>query len=131
MTTNFDTNIARAKAKGWKEGVRRMRMEKRMASGLVKACLARGYRITVNNGEDVPIRKSKSYRAVMDALWQTDEEHLYIYDDADTRQGWFFLVFGNDGWDLVADYSDNDACNEVWKTVLSPLSDKLCMEAVG
>ena len=40
---SFDQSIARALEKGWKEGARRMRMEKRMASGLIKACLSRGF----------------------------------------------------------------------------------------
>ena len=123
--TNFDDSIASAIAKGWKEGAQRMRLEKRMASALVTACLSRGYSITVDNGEDRPIKKSHSYTAVMNELWQTDEERVFIYDGFGKRCGVFFLVYGNDGYDLVADYSDNDICNAIWSEVLSPLADRL------
>jgi hypothetical protein len=127
----FNTAIDRAVAKGWPEGAKRMRMEKRMASGLVKACLNLGFAITIDNGEDKPVVKSTSYRKIMDNLWQCDEEHVLIYDEKGKCFGWFYLVFGNDGWDLVADYSANDTCDMIWNETLGPLSDKLCMEAVG
>lgn len=125
----FTDSIASAKAKGWKEGAKRMEMERRMASALVRACLARGYRISVHNGEELAIRGSKVYRAVMDALWQTDEETVHIYGPDGKRAGSFFLVYGNDGYDLIADHTDNEACRAIWDEVISPLSDKLCLNA--
>ncbi len=127
----FNDAIARATAKGWTAGAKRMRMEKRMASGLVKACLARGFAITIDNGEDKPVVKGTGYREIMDNLWQTDEESILIYDTEGVCRGWFFLVYGNDGWDLVADFTANKVCDAIWNEVLQPLSDKLCMEAVG
>src|SRR5580765_6314792 len=120
MTTNFDSYMDAAIAKGHRDLAKRMKQEKRMASGLILACLARGYRITVDNGEDKPIVLSKSYKAVMAELWQTDEEHVLIYDAEGKRQGWFFLVYGNDGWDLISDFADNAACRAIWDEVIKP-----------
>ena len=120
----FTDAIARAEAKGWKEGAKRMKGERQMAGALVRECLKQGYLISVNNGEDWPIRRSRSYRAVMDALWQTDEEGVCIYDADGRPKGHFFLVYGNSGAELVCDYSDNDACNAVYDA-LRPLMDRL------
>lgn len=125
--SNFSAAIAKAKASGWQEGAKRMEKERRMASALVRACFDRGYMVSVHNGEDWAIRKSSSYRAVMDALWQTDEEHVVIFDLASgKRAGAFFLVYGNDGYDLIADCAANEACDAIWNEVIQPLSDKLC-----
>lgn len=125
--TNFDTYIARAEEKGHADLAKRMKQEKRMASALVRACLARGYSITVDNGEDKPIEKSISYKAVMAELWQTDEEHVYIYSAGKSGKcfGCFFLVYGNSGPELVADFSDTLACNAIWDEVLSPLASRM------
>lgn len=125
----FTDAIAAAKAKDWAEGAKRMEMERRMASALVKAILDRGYTVSVDNGEDWAISRSRSYRAVMDALWQTDEEYVLAYSADGKRAGTFFLVYGNDGYDLIADFTDNDVCRAIWDEVLSPLSDKLCLNA--
>lgn len=125
MTTAFDTSIARHLEKGNKQMVRRIRMEKRMASGLVRACLKRGYAVTIDNGEDKPIEKSKDYRAIMKELWATDEEHVLIYDDKGKYLGWFFLVYGNDGYDLIADYSANEVCDELYNTDIEPLANRV------
>ena len=47
----------------------------------------------------------------MNVLWQTDEETVYIHDRAGKVMGWFYLVYGNDGYDLISDFSDNAASN--------------------
>jgi hypothetical protein len=83
--------------------------------------------VSVHNGEEWAIRKSRNYRDVMNALWQCDEEHVVAHRADGLKAGVFFLVYGNDGWDLVADYSDNAYCREIWDEVLSPLSDRLCL----
>jgi len=126
MTENsFNHGIKRALEKGWTAGARRMELERRMASALVKACLRRGFSVTIDNGEDKPIKKSRNYRAIMNEMWQTDEEHVVIFDAEGKRRGWFFLVYGNDGYDLVADYGITEATDAIWNEVISPLADKM------
>jgi hypothetical protein len=125
MINSFDDAIERALNRGHKDLARRLRMEKRMATGLVKACLDLGFSISINNGEDWEIRKSTNSRKIMAAMFTTDEEYLVIHDEADKKRGWFFLVYGNDGWDLISDYSANDTCDMIWNETLSPLSDKV------
>lgn len=125
MTNAFTTNIINAKLGGWTEGAKRMEMERRMASALVRAILARGCMVSVHNGEDWACRKVRSYRTAMDALWQTDEESVLAFNADGKREGTFWLVYGNDGYDLIADHTDNAFCNAIWDEVISPLADKL------
>jgi len=123
--SNFDAYIKEARAKGSMKLAKRMRDEKIAASGLVKAILKAGYMISIDNGEDWPVKKSRSYREVMDNLWACDEEKLLLRDMVSGEKiGWFYLVFGNSGAELVCDYSDNDACNAVYDA-LRPLIERL------
>jgi hypothetical protein len=123
--TNFNSYIDRAIERGHTDLAKRMRQEKRMASALVRACIDRGFYVSVHNGEDWAIRKSREYQKIMGELWQTDEEHLYIHDADSKLKGSFFLVYGNSGAELIADYTDNEACNAIWNEVIRPLADRM------
>jgi hypothetical protein len=122
---SFDTAIKNAVAKGWPEGARRMRMEKRVASALVKGLLGLGYTVTIDNGEDKPVEKGTRYTQIMNELWQTDEEHVLFHDGTGKTRGWFFLVYGNDGYDLISDYSANDATEYVYREKVEPVINRL------
>jgi hypothetical protein len=81
----------------------RIKLEKRIVRKLVKALLASGYELTVNNGGDEnEIPWTSSFKAVTDALFATDSEHLLTRKDG--RQSFVYLVYGNDGYDAVVDY---------------------------
>jgi hypothetical protein len=61
----------------------------------------------------------------MNQMWQTDEEYVEIFDGLGKQHGWFFLVYGNSGWDLVSDYSVGTVTDAIWNKVISPLADKM------
>lgn len=69
----------------------------------------RGYTISVFDGEDYPIRYSGDVDAIMAEIGACDEEHLVFrrtgVDGERPKVGSAFLVYGNDGWDVIADYS--------------------------
>jgi hypothetical protein len=125
MTIAIDRYIAQALEKGETKLARRLRNEKRMASALVRACLTRGYTVSLHNGEDWEISHSRNYRELMAALFSTDEETVVIRETDGRKVGWFFLVYGNSGYDVVSDYADNEACNEIWHGVILPLADRM------
>lgn len=83
---------------------KRIKVERRVISAFVKEVLRNRLAITVDNGEDKPVEKSTSYRAIMAAIMATDEEHLRVFDPAGRHVGSAFMVYGNDGWDVIADY---------------------------
>lgn len=41
------------------------------------------------------------------ALFNRDDAMLNVYQVRGSFKGWIKLVFGNDGWDLISDYSAN------------------------
>lgn len=90
--------------------------ERRVARRLVTAALAAGYSVSVNDGVETTVRRSARAREIIDALATTSEDILTIHDTAGARAGTFWLIYGNDrsGEELIADYTDNDACNALY-----------------
>ena len=90
------------------------------ARKLVRNILSRGHRISVSDGEDWPVRGTRSEDAVMNALDACDVEYLFVVDaDVDRPLGSFMLVYGNDpeGDELVADHSDTGLLSAIWNEV--------------
>ncbi len=77
-----------------------------------------GYAISIHDGEGFAIRRSRDVEAVMRHIMSTDEDRLIVYapgEDASkpwgNADGWrrigtLLLVYGNDGWDVMADSSE-------------------------
>jgi hypothetical protein len=81
----------------------RIELEKRIARKVVRALLAAGYEITVNNGgDDDEIPYSSDFAQIIGAMFATDEECLRTCKD--DHYSFVRFVYGNDGWDVVNDY---------------------------
>lgn len=91
----------------------RKRIEREVIRAFVNQATAAGFLITVDNGEDCPVKMSRDVTAIMAGIMQTDEETLRLYhgteDGHPTSQqiGWVYLVYGNDGWDVICNYTTN------------------------
>jgi hypothetical protein len=75
---------------------------------IVKVALAKGYSLTVDYGmDDDGITKSRDEAAINEALHACDDEVLHFYSAEGKRLGWIKFVYGECGWDVCCDYSDN------------------------
>ena len=84
----------------------RHRHERAIAERLVTDAIAQGYQVSVNDGEAWVVKRSTDSKAIMAALFSTDEDYIRIRKDGEeTSVGTFTLVYGNDGWDVIADWS--------------------------
>ena len=88
----------------------RQRIEQTIALVAAQALLDAGYLLGVNNGEEITIHHSRDIAKIQAALFTTDEDYLYVYvkgtNPKDTRPDyWVRFVYGNDGWDVISDYS--------------------------
>jgi hypothetical protein len=83
----------------------RLRMERRIVRKIAQAMLAAGYSVTVNDGEELALVRSRKLSEIMEACFSVDEEHLIAYRADGSRVGFVFLVYGNSGFDVVNDYS--------------------------
>lgn len=93
--------------------------ERFYARKLVRNLLSRGLHLSVNDGEETTVRKSRKESEILEALATTELDFITAHDDNWSRVGTFLLVWGNEesGECLIADHSDNDTCNAVWREV--------------
>lgn len=79
----------------------RAKVELRVVHHFIKAAHKAGY--TMSSDEH---KKSMTERELIDAIFDLDECYLSVWKN-DTRVGFVELVMGNDGYDVICDYSIN------------------------
>lgn len=95
----------------------RQTIERRVVTRTVEALLDAGYALNVNNGgDDHELPDYTTDRAViLDALFATGTDRIYAQQHGRVRD-WVYCVYGNDGWDVIADYTTT------LDTVLAPIN---------
>lgn len=91
---------------------KRIKIERAIISCLVRDGLKLGYTVSVHDGEEWALKHSKGYRAIMAAIQSTDMDTLRFRKNG-VKIGDFHMVYGNDGYDVISDYSDNKLSNEL------------------
>jgi len=89
----------------------RQALERKIVGMIVEDALARGYRVAIDNGDHEMTAPFSHFIRIMSEAMRTDEEALVFYkddeDDGLRRVGAVYLVYGNDGFDAIADHTDN------------------------
>lgn len=90
-------------------GVRvRALVEMAIVRKLVTDLIAAGYTVTVDDGDDEPVKDSADVEAIMDAAFAVDECLLLVYKTASLKAfASVTLIFGNSGWDVISDHTTN------------------------
>ena len=91
--------------------------EARAARKLVKLALAKGYLVTVYDGEEYTLERSSDKNAILAALCTTGRDALRFTTVEGERIGVIGLVWGNSAEELISDCSDNrktEAFYEEW-----------------
>lgn len=94
--------------------------DKKAASALIKECLKRGYTVSVYDGEEWVLSKVKKYFEIMNVLGTTGSDTLLVRDGEITI-GRFWLIWGNDKGETIADHSANDECESIDNVVQTKL----------
>lgn len=91
----------------------RTAIEKAIAEQCVTDLLTAGYELAVNNGGDEDEVKvtngltEKTARGrILSGMFATDDEYLRVYENG-KPVGWVHFVYGNDGVDVISDYTVN------------------------
>lgn len=84
-------------------------MEARIMRSAIGELLSHGFTLGVYDGEETTIHHSASALDVFAALRTTDDDYLIVYAAGDDgpRFGWVRFVYGNDGFDVIADNTTN------------------------
>lgn len=96
--------------------------EARAARSLIYHALNSGYEISVNDGDEWVVEASRDRKEILSALASTGYDFVRcakLNEQGDKIIAVFSLVWGNDpsGEELIADYTDNDAADELYRAV--------------
>jgi hypothetical protein len=83
----------------------RIATERKIVNRLIDTALAAGFELSVFDGEEAfPWTTHKA--AVLRDIMNTDEDVLHLRKPGrNAARSSVLLVYGNDGWDVIADYS--------------------------
>ena len=98
--------------------------ERTVARRLVRAALAAGCEIDVNDGEEWTVKRATMWTPVSTALATTGEDTLRLIDAKGDYAGSFYLIWGNadDGSELISDFTANEFCEGLWKQALGDMA---------
>lgn len=82
----------------------RIAIENDVVTRTVDALLAAGYALTIREDVWRPEVPTRDRALILAELEETDDDVLVAIREGDTR-GWVRFVYGNDGWDVICDYS--------------------------
>ncbi len=102
-------------------------MERIVAKAVIAALLGAGYKLSVDNqaGDEENVRDFETLSTdadeVFGRMFATDEDYIFVFSadaergvwgegtgDGPGRQvGWVRFIYGNDGWDVINDYTTN------------------------
>jgi hypothetical protein len=94
-------------------------LERKIVGQFVTDALAAGYRLAVSlergyDTEDM-LLGSTDYEKIMAEAFAGDDAHIFVQSpDGPTvehgqvvSEGWVYIVLGNDGWDVLSDFTYN------------------------
>jgi hypothetical protein len=84
---------------------RRIEIEKIIVAKTVETLIAAGFQVSVNNGEEITVRRSTDAAAVCAALGTTDEDSIHLRKADGVRAGFVLFVYGNEGNTVICDHS--------------------------
>jgi len=83
----------------------RIEIEKQIVGQLLNDALINGFTVSVDDGgERYALSHSVNMDDIMTALMNTDRNEVVFHDKNGQPAGWARLVYGNNGYDVIANY---------------------------
>lgn len=104
----------------------RIAIEQEMVTKVIDALLAAGYFLSTDIQEDArPAKPTNDRTVILAEMMEVDDEYLGVYraNEHLTPVSWVRFVYGNDGYDVVSDYTTN--LEEIMKPI-NEYADSLC-----
>jgi hypothetical protein len=89
--------------------IQRQGVERTIVSLIISGAIEHGCKVEIDNDSyfDEDPRILQDYEEIMREVMHTDQEMIRFYKEG-KRVGAVFLVYGNDGFDVINDHSAND-----------------------
>ena len=103
----------------------RQEIEASILEAVIDLCLQAGHAIAVHDGEEGH-KKTTDKNAILRHAFETDEESLFVYEPTPVAEGsgWVCVggiefVYGNDGYDVINDYTGGGKLEKLIKPALT------------
>jgi hypothetical protein len=95
-----------------REVARRVKVEEKeekIVKETVTVLLLAGFQLTVDQGGEGEAHKpTTNVKAIYDDVMECDDDYLFAYKPGESEPfGWVRFVYGNDGNDVISDYTTN------------------------
>lgn len=95
-------------AKSYRDLANRITIESAIFSHLCQTAIDLGWVVSLRDGEEWTVKKSGNLGELRMAAFTADDDTLLFRDETNKIRGRVWLVYGNSGWDVIADHSVND-----------------------
>lgn len=85
----------------------RLSVELLIATKLIEIITNDGYQIAVYDGETTCLSRTDDVKKIVAAIMSTDEDRLIVIRPDGQGEGSIHLIYGNDGHDVIHDYTTN------------------------
>lgn len=87
----------------------RQEVERKIATKVIDDALAAGYALNTDISDGPELASPTSDRkTIIDSMFLGDKDRLLFYKkDGKDPIGWVYFIYGNDGWDVISDYTVN------------------------
>jgi hypothetical protein len=105
----------------------RIACEKSITKTLIKSILDLGYLVAVYDGEqkynDLTAKQALDNAMAVDECWIYARKHSEQTEGKFKTYATFYLIYGNDGFDVICDHSVNEYTDQILLTV-NPVVEK-------
>lgn len=89
----------------------RQKVEKEIVRSAIVELTTAGFFLKVYDGEDfvTPV-PTNNVDEIFASMFTTDEDSLLVFShptNTESRIGWISFIYGNEGWDVIHDYTVN------------------------
>jgi hypothetical protein len=83
-------------------------VDQMVARACITDLLRAGFEISVFDGEEITVARSRRARKVLAAMATTDEDYLFVFRPGEAaRSGWVRFIYGNGPGEVINDYTTN------------------------
>lgn len=105
---------------------KRLEIERKIITKLMKEAINKGYTVSVYDGEEYAVEKSTDIELLKKEIMATDMDSIEIYANNGSMFGTVLAVYGNDGYDVMADSTNTPEFNAFLKPI-EEYADKFCV----
>jgi hypothetical protein len=96
--------------------------EKANVRRVIRAALANGWTVSVNDGEEWTVKKSRDSKEIFAALFTTDKDIVRFRDSEGKSIGTIYCIYGNEPESVVSDYGSTNL--DAFDAFMKPIMDK-------